>query len=114
VAGFANAGGGLWAATNNGAKYQFSQATGVLSVVPAALSQPTIGSVQFTGSAVILSGTNGTASGSYSVRSSTNVVLAAANWPVLTTGTFGPLGQFSVTNAVNPAEPQRYYLIWQP
>jgi autotransporter-associated beta strand protein len=112
VAGFVPAGGGLWTTTNNGARYQFSPATGALTVVP--VSHPVISSVQYTGSKLILSGTNGPASGGYSVRSSTNVTLAVTNWPVLTTGTFGPLGQFSVTNPVNPTEPQRFYLLSQP
>jgi hypothetical protein len=78
------------------------------------ITSPNICSVRYTGSNLSLSGTNGTASGGYSVRSSTNLTLAVTNWPILTTGTFGSLGQFTVTNAVNPAEPQRFYLISQP
>jgi len=34
IAGFTNQGSGLWRATANNADYQFSQTTGVLSVVP--------------------------------------------------------------------------------
>ena len=115
VAGFDNAGGGLWTATNNNTVYQFNTLTGVLSGPSApVVSVPSINSVQINSLNLILSGTNGTAGGSYSVLSSTNVAKPLTNWTVITIGTFGPLGDFSVTNAVNPAEPQRFYLISQP
>jgi hypothetical protein len=48
-----------------------------------------------------MSGTNnnsGVGGGSYHVLTSTNVALPLTNWSVLSSGTFDPNGNFSVTN----------------
>lgn len=75
---------------------------------------PAISSIRWSGSDLILSGSNGPLQSSYSLRSSTNLSLSTTNWPVVATGAFDLQGQFSVTNAMNPAEPQRFYRMTQP
>jgi hypothetical protein len=66
------------------------------------------------GSNLILSGTNGAASGLYYVRSSTNLALPRTNWTVLATNVFDGVGNFSFTNAINPAEQKKFYRLQLP
>jgi fibronectin-binding autotransporter adhesin len=83
---------------------------GVLNVVSAS-PQPGISSVAESGGNLVFSGTNGTASGTYYVLTTTNVRTPLTNWVVLSTNSFNANGTFSVTNAINPGAPQRFYLI---
>lgn len=87
---------------------------GTVSVVAAAVPQPGITSVSVAAGNVILAGTNGPANGNYYVLSSTNVTLPRASWTALATNQFSGTGTFSFTNAVNPAEPQRFYQLQVP
>jgi autotransporter-associated beta strand protein len=58
-----------------------------------------------------LSGIGGPAGGTYYVLTSTNVADAVSNWTVLATNTFDGSGNFSFSDALDPAVPQRFYLI---
>jgi autotransporter-associated beta strand protein len=72
---------------------------------------PLITGVSVVGGNLIFSGTGGTPGGSYFVLTSTNVALPVANWTRILTNTFDALGNFSVTNVINPAVSQGYYHI---
>ncbi len=87
---------------------------GTIQVLTASIPQPRIVSSAIVGTTLVLSGTNGLANGSYQVLSSTNIATPLANWTSVASGTFGSSGQFSVTNAIAPNEPQRFYLLKQP
>lgn len=85
---------------------------GTISVVPQSglLSQPVL-----SGTNIVLSGTSGTPYGTFSVLSSTNLTLPVANWTVVSTGNpFDGNGDFDVTNPVDPAAAQEYFMISQP
>jgi len=84
--------------------------TGAISVVP----QPVINSTVVSGGNLIFSGTNGTAGNNYYVLTSTDVAAPLSSWTSLSTNTFGPGGVFSVTNAINPATPKRFYVLKLP
>ncbi len=79
--------------------------SGIISVV----SRPTITSVAASGGNLVLSGTNGPASRTYYVLTSTNVAAPLATWTPIATNTFDANGAFSFTNAINPATPKRFY-----
>jgi fibronectin-binding autotransporter adhesin len=80
---------------------------GVLNVVP----QPVINSVAASSGNLVFSGTNGTAGAMYYVRTTTNLLTPLTNWVAITTNTFNGSGDFSVTNAITPGTPQRFYQI---
>lgn len=85
--------------------------SGVITVM--APPQPVINSEILSGSNLIISGTNGSASGTFYVLTSTNVSLPISQWLKLSTNSFGANGNFSVTNAIPPGTKQQYYLIEQ-
>jgi autotransporter-associated beta strand protein len=85
---------------------------GIISVAPAPGSQPVISSITISGGNVILSGTNGPASGNYYVLTSTNVASPLGQWKIEATNTFNG-GNFSYTNSVG-TDRQRFYLIQVP
>jgi hypothetical protein len=66
------------------------------------------------GTNLILQGTNGLPGKSYYVRASTNLLLPAANWPVVLTNPFDPLGNFNFTNPMTPGQPKLFYLLQLP
>jgi hypothetical protein len=85
---------------------------GVLSVV-AASSQLTINNLAVSGGNLVFSVTNGTASDTYYVLTTTNLTTPLTNWVRLTTNFVNANGSFSVTNAINPGTPSRFYRIEQ-
>lgn len=81
----------------------------VASVV--AVSQPHITKTEVIGTDLVISGTNGVSGSAYQVLSSTNAAAPLASWAQLSSGNFDGSGNFSVTNAINANEPQRFYLL---
>jgi len=65
------------------------------------------------GGNLVFSGTNGVVGGAYYVLTATNLMLPRTNWSIIATDYFNAGGNFSVTNAINPALPQQFYLISQ-
>ena len=111
--GATNAGNFASIAGNPGAGKIFSFTNGVLSVVSGVLPKAVISSVTLSGGNLILQGTNGASSGTYSILTSTNVALPLASWTTNTTGSFTAGGAFS--NAVPvTGQPQTFFLIKQP
>jgi hypothetical protein len=86
---------------------------GVVNVVAATL-QPAISSTLLLGGNLIFSGTNGAATGSYSVWTATNLATPFTNWITLLTNTFDATGSFSVTNPISFGSPQQFYRIQSP
>jgi autotransporter-associated beta strand protein len=72
---------------------------------------PIITSATLSGMNVVLAGTNGPPNGTYWILASTNVALPLTSWPVIGTNTFNATGGFTLTNAVDPAAPQLFYVL---
>jgi hypothetical protein len=75
---------------------------------------PVIGGISLAGTALSLSGSNGSPDTFYYVVSSTNVSLPLSNWTLVATNTFDDQGNFLWTNTVDPTVPQQFYLIQLP
>jgi hypothetical protein len=82
-----------------------------VSVAPAA--QPQFSSVVLSGNQLIISGTNGSASGNYYVLASTNLALPLSSWTSIATDTFVN-GNFSFTNTIDPNLSRQFYIIQVP
>lgn len=87
---------------------------GTLRVKSGVVSPPVITASMQVGSDLVFSGTNGVAGAGYTVVTSTNVALSVANWTAVKTGVFCPGGTFAITNAVNPGEARRFFLLRVP
>ncbi|MDR3460459.1 MAG: hypothetical protein P4N60_23770 [Verrucomicrobiae bacterium] len=76
---------------------------------------PTIRNIAINGSGqVIIGGTNNAgAGGTYSVLTSTNLLVPLTNWVVLTSGSFDASGNFSSTNTTG-TNTQQFYLLKVP
>jgi hypothetical protein len=70
--------------------------------------------VAILGSSLTLSGTNGAASGTYRVLTSTNLALSMRNWTVITNGSFDGSGNFNATVPFSRGDHQRFYSIESP
>jgi len=87
---------------------------GILKVAVAGPTGPTIGNISVSGGQVVLNGTGGIATSNYYVLATTNLSLPVSSWTSLGTNTFDNSGNFSFTNAADPAVPQRFYMIRIP
>jgi len=86
---------------------------GTLRMVSTVVPIPRIVSFHLTGSSLSISGTNGTASGGYTLLTSTNVAKPLSQWTVLATTNFDGSGNFSFTTNINTSLPQQFYIISQ-
>jgi autotransporter-associated beta strand protein len=77
------------------------------------VSRPRITGLNVVAGQVVITGTNGVASSSYNVLTSTNVALPLANWTLLGSSSFDAGGNFSFTNGT-PTEAQQFYLLQVP
>jgi hypothetical protein len=80
--------------------------TATLTVIP----QPQITSINLSGTALTLSGINGTPGNTYYLLSSTNIALPLSQWTPLLTNTFSD-ASFSITDTINPASLQQYFIL---
>jgi endo-1,4-beta-xylanase len=85
-----------------------------VSATPFHVPTPRINSASMTGGNLVFSGTNGLAGGAYTIWSSTILATPLTNWMQVGNGSFDGHGNFSVSNAINTSEPQRFYLLRQP
>jgi hypothetical protein len=85
--------------------------SGVLSVVSA--SGPLFTSIAVSGGNIIMSGSGGSAGGTFYVITATNVVTPLTNWVVLSTNSYDSSGNFSVTNPISVGTPRRFFGIKQ-
>lgn len=73
--------------------------------------RPVIARISLSGSQLVLDGTNGLASATYHVLTSTNLVLPILQWTTVATNSPATNGNFTITipNAVNLGEAQRFF-----
>jgi hypothetical protein len=93
-----------------------SNGSGSITVLsgPAASPNPvTITSVSLVGSTLTLSGTNGVASITYHVLTTTNLSLPVTNWTVVTNGTYSGNG-FSIPVTISTNDHQQFFSIKSP
>ena len=88
-------------------------ASSLITVTVLTPPRPVVKMAALSGSALVLSGTNGAANGIYQLLSTTNLGLPLANWMPILTNTFDAGGRFSVTNQIDPASPVKFLLIKQ-
>jgi len=88
------------------------QVDGSISVFSTNLPKPVITTTTIlNGTNVVFNGTNGTVGATYYVLSSTNVAAPLSAWTYIFTNTFITGGDFSVTNAIVPGVPERFYIL---
>ena len=75
--------------------------------------QPSIAGIRISGRDLVLNGLNGIEGRSYSVLRSASATLPFNQWTSIGTYTLTSSGNFTFTvpNAVDPAAPQRYYIL---
>jgi hypothetical protein len=75
--------------------------------------QPAITSISLSGTQLVLNGTNGLASATYHVLTSTNLALPLLQWTTVATNSLGTNGNFTFTipNVVNPGEAKRFFAL---
>ena len=61
----------------------------------------------------IVSGTDGSTSGTYYVITATNLLALRTNWVVLSTNNYDNTGNISVTNPISAGKPQQFYQMKQ-
>jgi len=83
-------------------------------VGPPPVTPPRIVAATVTNGSLIFSGTNGVPAVTYYVLSSTNLALPMATWTRVATNAFGPSGEFTFTNSVNPLVLQSFYALLIP
>ncbi|HSY17852.1 MAG TPA: hypothetical protein VK815_05930 [Candidatus Acidoferrales bacterium] len=85
-----------------------------LNINAVASKPPTIRNISIGSGLVIIGGTNNAgAGGTYSVLTSTNLLVALTNWVVLTNSSFDANGNFSSTNATG-TNSQQFYILRVP
>ena len=88
--------------------------TGVVSVVYVGLGRPEFQTVAWSGTNLLLGGTNGLVGTPYYLLSSTNVALPMTNWTRVLTNAFGPGGSFTSSIPVDSSGAARFYRIQSP
>ena len=78
------------------------------------VTQPSFGSLQTTGSGLVISGAGGTPNASYYVLGTTNLLLPTGGWTRLLTNQFDANGNFIFTNAFNAGTAQQFYRLQVP
>jgi hypothetical protein len=61
-----------------------------------------------------VSGVGGLPGGTFVLLTATNVATPANLWSPIRTNQFSVFGEFTVTNAFNKGQPERYFLLWTP
>jgi hypothetical protein len=74
---------------------------------------PAIAGINLSGTQLVLQGTNGLASATYYVLTSTNLAMPLPQWTTVATNMLGTNGTFTFTlpNAVKPGEPKRFFTL---
>jgi fibronectin-binding autotransporter adhesin len=88
-------------------------ANGTLAVA-AFTSRPEFGTVLQSAGAIVMNGSNGPPGATYYVLSSTNIATPLSQWLPVLTNAFDAGGNFSATNLIDPATPQRFFLLQTP
>ncbi len=84
----------------------------LLVQAPAPPSSPaSFDNIRVSGNDLVMSGTNGTISGTFYVLASTNITLPLNQWAPVATNLFDANGHFIFTNTFNPNNQQMFYLL---
>jgi autotransporter-associated beta strand protein len=75
------------------------------------LPGPTISSVVASGTGLNISVTNGAPNGPLTVLTSPDVLAPISSWTVFTTSQFDPSGNYSFFDNIDPATPQKFYML---
>ncbi len=75
----------------------------------APLPMPVITQAMLSGQGMILRGTNGPASSTYQVLTSSSLTMPLSNWPSIAAHAFDAAGNFDSTNPVPPGSSQQFY-----
>jgi fibronectin-binding autotransporter adhesin len=89
-------------------------AVGGTLAVTAFTSRPEFGTVLQSAGAIVMNGSNGPPGATYYVLSSTNIATPLSQWLPVLTNAFDVNGNFSATNLIDPATPQRFFLLQTP
>lgn len=73
-----------------------------------------IGSITASGTQVTIDGSGGVPDSTYRVLSTTNIALPVINWEPIATNVFDASGNFNFTQPIDPAFPQRFYILSVP
>ena len=75
--------------------------------------EPAFTSFTFSGTNLVLNGTNGLYGVAYQVLMSTNLAQPLSQWLPITTNVLSADGNFTITatNAASPTVPQRFYIL---
>ena len=103
--------------TPPGYNYSITNPPGLIQLLvqsPLPPAPPVFGSISATPNGLVMSGSGGTTNGTYYVLVSTNVALPRNQWAPVATNLFDGSGNFIFTNAINPNNPQTFYLLQLP
>ena len=95
--------------TGTGCRWDTSLLTTSGTLLIAALPQPDISTVSLSGGNMTLSGTNGTAGGTYYVLTSTDLTIPMSSWTSIATNIFDGAGHFAYTTGTTNAN--RFFAI---
>jgi autotransporter-associated beta strand protein len=87
---------------------------GQVTLIVALPASPQFGNISLIDGNFVLTGTGGSANGTYFVLTSTNLALPLSNWTRLFTNEFDGDGNFNFTNVPDPNAPQVFYLLQLP
>jgi hypothetical protein len=94
------------------AGYEFvlnTSTAGQVRLIVSANPQPAFTSWVTAGSDLLLSGNGGMAGATYYLLSATNLTAPVMEWQRVSTNVFGFEGNFTLTNAIDPFAPQRFF-----
>jgi fibronectin-binding autotransporter adhesin len=84
------------------------------SIAVVAANNPKFNATKLAGTNLVFSVFDGVPNGGWTLLTATNVALPLTNWVTNTTGFFDPLGNLTLTNAVDPAQPKRFFNLREP
>jgi len=94
--------------------YQPTNGFHIGEISVSAAQAPLITGINLNGSQLVMQGTNGLTGFHYTLRSSTNIALPMNQWTTISAGNAFNGPTFSITNTINPANPQMFYRISVP
>ena len=103
--------------TPPGYNYSITNPPGLIQLLvqtPPPPTPPVFGGISSTANGLVISGSGGTTNGTYYVLVSTNIALPPNQWTPVSTNQFDGSGNFIFTNAMDPNNPQMFYLLQLP
>jgi hypothetical protein len=91
--------------------YQPTNGFHVDNITVSAAQAPLITGISLNGSQLVIQGTNGLTGYTFNLLSSTNLLLPLSQWTIVSPGNAFNGPTFSITNTINPASPQMFYII---